>query len=390
MRRARDRRPRRALVLAGGGTAGGLYEVGTLLALDAICDGFTACDFDLYVGSSAGAFVAALLANRVTPQRLREAIETDRRTLPRLSGSRFLSLPWRQYLTTVPRLAAAVPAVALDLYRHWREVVVVDTLTSLVRHLPPGFFTLDGLEGYVRHVLSHDGHTNDFRRLRRRLLVPATVLDTGAIHVFGASPRERTPISRAVAASAAVPLLYEPVRIDGVDYVDAAITKTAHAGLAVDQGARLVIVVNPVRPLVLDPTARGRIREGGPLAIAGQALRITLQRRLHDGFRRHAHEHPDTDIVLLEPYERDLELFDTPLMTYSLGDEVVRRGYRTTVKTILADFERYRALFARHHITLLPRAEIERRARRWSSASARRRAIRQGAGRPGRHLAAVR
>mgnify|MGYP001172708889 FL=1 len=55
-------------------------------------------------------------------------------------------------------------------------------------------------------------------------------------------------------------------------------------------------------------------------------------------------------------------------MTYSLRHEVIRRGYRTTVKTILADFERYAALFARHGIRVVPRAEIERRARRWSSA----------------------
>jgi predicted acylesterase/phospholipase RssA len=173
----------------------------------------------------------------------------------------------------------------------------------------------------------------------------------------------------AVAASAAVPLLYAPVRIDGVDYVDAAITKTAHAGLAVAEGARLVVVLNPVRPLVVETLQRGPIRDGGPLAVANQALRIALQRRLHDGLRRHAHEHPETDVVLLEPYERDIELFDTPLITYALRGEVIRRGYRTTVKVLLADYERYAALFARHGIRLAPRADIERRAQRWSSAA---------------------
>lgn len=364
----RHRPPRRAVALAGGGIVGGLYEVGALIALDALWENFTACDFDLYVGTSAGAFVSALLANRVSPERLREALESDRRTLSRLSGSQFLSLPWRSYLGTIPRIAAALPRVGRDLYVHWREALVLDTLASLLRHLPLGLFSLSGLEHYVRHTLTRGGRSNDFRRLRRQLLIPATALDTGAITVFGASRHERTPISAAVAASAAVPLLFEPMRIDDVDYVDAAITKTAHAGLAVDRGAKLVVIVNPVRPLVCDQATRGSIRAGGPLAVAGQALRITLQRRLHDGLRRHAHEHPDTDVLLLEPYERDLQLFDYPLMTYSLRHEVIRRGYRTTVKTILADFERYAALFARHGIRVVPRAEIERRARRWSSA----------------------
>jgi predicted acylesterase/phospholipase RssA len=382
MRALREGPPRRALVLAGGGTVGGLYEVGALLALEAVAEDLDVCDLDLYVGSSAGAFVAALLANRVTPQRLRETIVTDRRTLPRLQGSRFLSLAWRSYLGTVPRLAAAVPRVAAELVRHWRDALLLDTLGTLGQHLPLGFFTVDALERYVRDVLSRSGRTNDFRRLRRRLLVPATVLDTGGIHVFGASHRDRTPISRAVAASAAVPLVYEPVHIDGVDYVDAAITKTAHAGLAVESGARLVIVVNPVRPLVVDGAAR-RIRDGGPLAVAGQALRIILQRRLRDGLVRHAHEHPETDILLFEPYERDLELFDTPLMTYSLRHEVVRRGYRTTVKTVLADYERYRTVLARHGVTLHARAEIERRTRRWSREATATRPTSRGSG-PGR------
>jgi NTE family protein len=367
MRGEQHRPPRRALALAGGGVVGGLYEIGALIALDTLFEGFTACDFDLYVGTSAGAFVAALLANGVTPELLRETIETDRRTLPRLSGSQFLSLPWRSFLGTAARLAADLPRVVLDLWMNWGDVLVLDTLASLVRHLPHGVFTLDGLEAYVRHVLTRGGRTNDFRRLKKRLLVPATELDTGAIEVFGASPRERTPISLAVAASAAVPLVYTPVRIDGVDYVDAAVTKTAHAGLAVDAGASLVIIINPVRPVVLEASSRMRIRDGGPTSIAGQSLRIVLQRRLHDGLRRHGHEHPNSDIVLLEPYERDVQLFEYPLMTYSLRHEVIRRGYRTTVKTILGDFERYSAVFARHGLTLAPRPEIERRARRWSS-----------------------
>ena len=297
---SRRRAPRHALVLAGGGVVGGLYEVGALLALDEIFDGHSVCDFDLYVGSSAGAFVAALLANHVAPARIRDALMTDRSTLPRLSASQFLSIPWREHLGTIPRLVGALPRVALDLWQHWGEALPLDTIANLAQLLPHGIFTLEGIEQYVRHVLSRSGRSNDFPRLRRRLLIPSTILDSGAIHVFGAAAEETTPISMAVAASAAIPLVYQPVRIAGVDYIDAAVTKTAHAGLAVDQGAGLVLVVNPLRPLVLDPTGESRVRDGGPFAVAGQALRVALQRRLHEGLRRHAFQHPDTDLLLFE------------------------------------------------------------------------------------------
>ncbi|MCW5893632.1 MAG: patatin-like phospholipase family protein [bacterium] len=347
---------------------GGLYELGALIALDGLFQDFGARDFDLYVGTSAGALVSALVANDVSPLRIRETLEGDPSTLPRLSGSRFLSIPWASHLGTLPRLAAALPGVARDLWNNWRDVLVLDTLAGLVRHLPAGIFCLDGLEAYVREMLTRDGRSDDFRRLRRRLLIPATVLDTGAIHVFGGTRTERTPISRAVAASAAIPIVFEPVRIDGVDYVDGAVTKTAHAGLAIERGARLVVLVNPLRPLIMGDVAGG-IREGGPLTIASQSFRIALQRRLREGLKRHAWEHPDADVVLFEPYEADLDLFDVPLMTYGLRQEVVRRGYRTTVKTVLNDYDRYRAIFGRHGVALAPRAEIEHRAHRWSTAA---------------------
>jgi NTE family protein len=363
----RQRPARRALVLAGGGIVGGLYEVGALIALDSVWEGFSTRDFDLYVGSSAGAFNAALLANSVSAERIKDALESNRRTLPRLSASRFVSFPWRSYLGTVPRLAAALPRLALDLWEHWDEALVLDTVASLLRVLPRGIFSLDGLERYARTVLTQAGRTNDFRRLRRRLFIPATALDTGAIRVFGARVDERTPISRAVAASAAVPILFEPFVIDGHHYIDAAVTKTAHARLAVERGAGLVVVVNPMRPLLRDPLTQPPLADGGPFAVAGQALRIAIHRRLHDGLARHAYASPATDFVLLEPYERDLRLFDYPLMTYSLRYEVIRRGYRTTVKTILADYERLSEVFALNGVTLRPRREIERRAHRWSS-----------------------
>ena len=109
-------------------------------------------------------------------------------------------------METLPRLARALPRLAQDLWRNWSDALLLDSLGELTRVLPRGVFTLSGVEGYVRQVLQRSGRTNDFRRLRRRLLVPATALDTGAIRVFGAQLNERTPISLAVAASSAFPV----------------------------------------------------------------------------------------------------------------------------------------------------------------------------------------
>src|SRR3989337_1268511 len=56
---------KRALVLSGGGVIGGMYEVGVLAALDEELQGCCVNNFDMFVGSSAGAVVAFLMANGV-------------------------------------------------------------------------------------------------------------------------------------------------------------------------------------------------------------------------------------------------------------------------------------------------------------------------------------
>src|SRR5437763_8251482 len=72
--RGRPRRAKSALVLGGGGCTGGVYEIGALRALDLLSVNRTVNEFEVYVGTSAGAFVAAALANGVTPEEMMRVI----------------------------------------------------------------------------------------------------------------------------------------------------------------------------------------------------------------------------------------------------------------------------------------------------------------------------
>src|SRR2546429_6359560 len=63
-----------ALVLGGGGFTGGVYEIGALRALDLLTLNSTVTQFDVYVGTSAGAFIAALCANGVTPEEMMSVV----------------------------------------------------------------------------------------------------------------------------------------------------------------------------------------------------------------------------------------------------------------------------------------------------------------------------
>src|SRR3954468_3850272 len=72
--RKRGRRSRTALVLGGGGVTGGVYEIGALRALDLLAVNRTVNEFDVYVGTSAGSFVASLAANGVTPEEMMRVV----------------------------------------------------------------------------------------------------------------------------------------------------------------------------------------------------------------------------------------------------------------------------------------------------------------------------
>src|SRR6266481_10123801 len=71
----RKKNPRVALVLAGGAVTGGAYKLGGLKALDDFLVNRKTTDFDIYVGLSAGAFLAAPLAGGVTPPEMLRSLE---------------------------------------------------------------------------------------------------------------------------------------------------------------------------------------------------------------------------------------------------------------------------------------------------------------------------
>src|SRR5205823_13177662 len=142
----------------------------------------------------------------------------------------------------------------------------MDVVTGLAELLPSGLYTGSGIERYVRTVLSDPDRCDDFRLLENELYLSATDLDTCERIVFGADGWDDIPISRAVRASTALPMIYKPVEIKDRELVDGGIVSTTNIDIAVEAGARFVVVVNPLVPYVNDfakriPTITGsRVR----------------------------------------------------------------------------------------------------------------------------------
>jgi hypothetical protein len=138
--------------------------------------------------------------------------------------------------------------------------------------------------------------------------------------------------------------------------VDGGVKKTAHINLAIRHGADLVICINPIVPL-RNRTGRGPL--GGHLSNKGvtyvldQALRIMLHGRMEYGLERYEAEHPEVDILLLQPTRDDLRMFSYNIMRYSARRVVAEHGYRSAMSHFRRQYDHHARLLARHGIGLV-------------------------------------
>lgn len=207
--------PRRALVLGAGGHTGIAWEVGIIEGL--LEQGVDVRDADLLIGSSAGSVVATHLAR---DRDIDEAI--DLLTSPAVSVTAARMGPG-----VLARYAAAgLRPGSPSRNRSW--------LASRVSRSP-----LIDEEDFVEAV----GHgIDDDRWPDRELMITAVRADTGEGVAF--TKDSGVPLTRAVAASCSVPLIYPAVTIHGDRYIDGGLRTLTNADMA--RGADRVLVIAPL------------------------------------------------------------------------------------------------------------------------------------------------
>lgn len=358
-RKPRGRRSRVALVCAGGGVTGAVYEIGCLRALDELIDR-ELTDLDLYVGISGGAFVASLLAAGVGPREMYdEAVSPGRGSLGPASAQVF-RVDAMEFLRRASR-APGVLAGALRTSLSGEGRGMSDLAWSLFELLPAGLLETSGIQEYLQGVFRARLRSDRFADLPRALNVVAVDLDSGEAVAFGRRGYRDVPVSRAVQASTALPGLYRPVRIKGRDYVDGGVRKTAHINLAIQSGADLVICINPIVPFLNDTTRgalHGHLSNRGITWVLDQVMRIMLHGRMEYGMERYRREHPEVDILLIQPTRDDMRMFGYNIMRTSARRVVAEHGYRTAVAFFRRTAAAKRRLFARHGITLVDPRQV--------------------------------
>ena len=350
--------PKIGLALAGGGLEGAIYEIGALRALDEALDGFDFNDAHIYVGVSAGAFLAACLANDLTTAQMCRAIVSSEPGEHPFVAETFLTPAFSR----VAGAAGALPRLLFEAIQDYvarpSEKSFLGSLTRLARSLPVGLFDNEPIHRYLERIWSIKGRTDDFRKLGKRLVVVATDLDSGQAVRFGEPGFDHIPISKAVQASSALPGIYPPVEIEGRHLVDGVLIKTLHASVALEAGAELVLCINPIVP-VDTARARGAGYEGHPNlmswglpTILSQTFRTLIHSRLEIGMAAYKTKFKDADVLLFEPDRDDHRMFFTNIFGFSERRMVADHAYRATRRELARRAPELGPQLAKHGITL--------------------------------------
>jgi predicted acylesterase/phospholipase RssA len=356
---SRGRSNRRlGLALAGGGPEGAVYELGALRALEESIEGldFTRCD--VYVGVSAGAFIASALANGIgTPQLVRGLVVDEPDAAP-FDPARFFRPAYGEWARRGAQLPRLLAEALWQFTRARQDQRLMDSLIRLSRSLPPSLFDNDPIRRYLEAVYRQPGRTNDFRRLERQLFVVAADLEAGVPMVFGSKGLDHVPISLAVQASTALPGLYPPVEVEGRLCVDGVLLKTVHASVALEQGINMLFCVNPLVPVDVAAGEKqgvlgdGALLRGGLPALMSQTFRTLIHSRMVVGMARYETDYPEADVALFEPKRSEYRLFFRNIFTFAARREVCEIAYEATRQDLLARRAELTPMLKRHGLAL--------------------------------------
>jgi len=315
-------RPRRAIVLGGGGVLGFAWMLGALSALQEVA-GFDVRDVELIVGTSAGSVTAGLLGCGVPL----DAICRHHQGVPAPADPPIAysygaatggALPPR------PGLRPGSPRLLLDGLRHpWR----LSPIVLLAGLLPAGRGTLAPVHGLMATVARDAGFAESWPTRPRPWVVTADYR-TGRRVVFGRDsfaaqtssrgtvPRiiRRASLADAVTASCSIPAWYPPTVIDGVPYIDGGTISNASVDLLLGTDLDEVYVLAPMASVAPDRarTALGRIE---------RAVRRTITRGILADVAALGSAGPRTFVVT--PEAADLAVIGLNLMNPARRTEVL-------------------------------------------------------------------
>ena len=222
-----------------------------------------------------------------------------------------------------------------------------------------------GIEKYIREVFHESDRSDDFRLLEPELYLTATDLDTCERIVFGAAGLgRRADLEGGLGLDRAADGLPARSTCKGRQLIDGGIRSTTNVDIAVEQGAKFIVVVNPLVPYVNDfqkriPTIFGsrvrRVSDMGYPQVGYQAFKLLAHARLHEHVKHWRERYPGVDIILIEPDPNDELMFGTSIMNYSSRLEIARHGFESVTLRLAQDYRHYKEICEKHGIEISAR-----------------------------------
>ena len=141
----KNKPPKIALALAGGGPLGAIYEVGAMCALEESLNGLNFSKLDHYVGVSAGGFIVAALANGMTPRELCASfIENDSEPSETFDPSWLMTPAYSEFA----RRGIMLPGLIASALWHFTlgRKSILSALERLSPGLPTGVFSNQAID----------------------------------------------------------------------------------------------------------------------------------------------------------------------------------------------------------------------------------------------------
>lgn len=266
-------------MLGGGGVTGGAYEMATLMAIE-LATGWNPNHAEVVVGTSGGAYVAALLRNdSLTLDSLVRSGEDRSDVADRLRRHIFVKDP------------------GADVGRWVRHGLLPGLrrpgLTLLLGS--PARYDAGGLADWVDDSIGHNAPPWP----DQPTVITAFDVATRDRVAFGTVDAPDVHIADAVAASSAIPIVFRPYVIDERAYVDGGVASGTHADLVLGSRSALDLVI------VIAPMAALEDREGA--WFYERVFDRVGRRSLDEELAIVEAKWPDTDVLVLRPAPQVLE-----------------------------------------------------------------------------------
>jgi predicted acylesterase/phospholipase RssA len=339
------RNARIGMGLSGGGLEGFLYQIGVLHALSRCLTGRSIRTVDVYSGISSGSICATLMAGEVPTEELLKAMVGKSEILAPLDGSLLYDLDGVDIAKRVIKQSIA-----------WAGIDPNKWVKKLVESIPTGLFKGDALKEYFKNAIQAYGHDDSFETIKSELYIGATDQDSYEHISFGKAPWNKVPISDALRASCALPPFFKPMQIGGRWFIDGQVTRTVNLELLVDRGCRLVIIVDPFKPLATQ--IPGTVDKRGGVYSMIQTVKALVHSRFQATLTHMTERYPDVDFIVFQPDEECAQMMAGSPMRYRMRTQIVNLAYSHTLRQLRERHAIYAAKLNRFGFNLMSPEEL--------------------------------